>query len=158
VRGTVNHTDSLVAVLVCTLGFLVGRRVLGLVGLGPAPDAKDVEIAVLRRQLMLQRRQAPAPRHPDRPDAACYARAADQPRRAQGPLDTTGEPAPFCGELLIPAGSELCSTRDGRAQSKSDPPYHQRLWVSAREASSTINDLTGILLRGTRHCGQDAAL
>jgi hypothetical protein len=31
-----------------TLGFVVLRRLLGLVGLGPAPDTKDVEIAVLR--------------------------------------------------------------------------------------------------------------
>ena len=36
-----------------TLGFLIVRRVLGLVGLGPAPDATDVEIAVLRHQLMV---------------------------------------------------------------------------------------------------------
>ena len=34
-----------------TLVFLLVRRVLGLMGLGPKPDAKDVEIAVLRHQL-----------------------------------------------------------------------------------------------------------
>jgi hypothetical protein len=34
-----------------TLGFLILRRVLGILGLGPAPDQKDVEIAVLRHQL-----------------------------------------------------------------------------------------------------------
>jgi hypothetical protein len=34
-----------------------GRRVVGLIGIGPAPDAKDVEIAVLRHQLMVLRRQ-----------------------------------------------------------------------------------------------------
>jgi hypothetical protein len=34
--------------VVRTLVFVIVRRVLGLVGLGPAPDAKDVEIAVLR--------------------------------------------------------------------------------------------------------------
>jgi hypothetical protein len=34
-----------------TLAFLVLRRLLGMVGCGPAPDAKDVEIAVLRHQL-----------------------------------------------------------------------------------------------------------
>ncbi|HEV8559540.1 MAG TPA: integrase [Actinophytocola sp.] len=43
-----------------TLGFLIVRRMLGLVGFGPAPDAKDVEIAVLRHQL---RRQVARPRH-----------------------------------------------------------------------------------------------
>jgi hypothetical protein len=34
--------------VVRTLGFVILRRVLGRVGLGPVPDAKDVEIAVLR--------------------------------------------------------------------------------------------------------------
>ena len=34
-----------------TLAFLLVRRVLMLVGLGPTPDDKDVEIAVLRHQL-----------------------------------------------------------------------------------------------------------
>jgi len=32
--------------------FLLLRRVLGLVGLRPKPDDKDVEIAVLRRQVL----------------------------------------------------------------------------------------------------------
>jgi putative transposase len=50
-------------VVVRTLAFLIVRRVLGLVGLGSAPDAKDVEIAVLRHQLMVVRRQVARPRH-----------------------------------------------------------------------------------------------
>ena len=51
-----------------TLAFVIVRRVLGLVGLGPAADAKDVEIAVLRHQLMVVRRQVPRPaRLPARP-------------------------------------------------------------------------------------------
>jgi hypothetical protein len=37
--------------VVRTLAFIVVRRVLGLIGLGACPDAKDVEIAVLRHQL-----------------------------------------------------------------------------------------------------------
>jgi len=36
---------------------------LGLVGLGPTPDAKDVEIAVLRHQLMVLGRQVARPRY-----------------------------------------------------------------------------------------------
>jgi len=44
--------------VVRTLAFVVVRRVLGLVGLGSAPDAKDIEIAVLQHQLMVLRRQA----------------------------------------------------------------------------------------------------
>src|SRR6266540_3830872 len=43
--------------------FLIIRRVLGLVVLGPAPDAKDVEIAVLHHQLLVLRRQVARPRY-----------------------------------------------------------------------------------------------
>jgi putative transposase len=49
--------------VVRTLAFVIVRRVLGLVGLGSAPDAKDVEIAVLRHQLMVVRRQVARPRY-----------------------------------------------------------------------------------------------
>lgn len=45
-----------------TLTFIVVRRVLGLIGLGP-PDAQDMEIAVLRRQLMVLHRQIARPRY-----------------------------------------------------------------------------------------------
>lgn len=38
-------------VVVRSLGFVIVRGLLVLVGLGPAPDAKDVEIAVPRHQL-----------------------------------------------------------------------------------------------------------
>jgi putative transposase len=40
---------------------MVVRRLLGLVGLGPSPDAKDVEIAVLRHQLLVLRQQVARP-------------------------------------------------------------------------------------------------
>src|SRR3954454_14973481 len=49
--------------VVRTLAFVILRRALGLVGLGPVPDAKDIEIAVLRHQLMVVRRQVSRPRY-----------------------------------------------------------------------------------------------
>jgi putative transposase len=49
--------------VVRTLAFVIVRRVLELVGLSPTPDAKDVEIAVLRHQLMVVRRQVARPRY-----------------------------------------------------------------------------------------------
>jgi putative transposase len=49
--------------LMRTVGFLVVRRVLALVGLGPGTEAKDVEIVVLRHQLMVMQRQVARPRY-----------------------------------------------------------------------------------------------
>jgi hypothetical protein len=46
-----------------SLVFLVMRGALGRLGLGPKPDQKDVEIAVLRHQLAVLRRQVPRPRY-----------------------------------------------------------------------------------------------
>jgi hypothetical protein len=46
-----------------TIVFLVLRRVLGLARLGPKPDDKDVEIAVLRHQLAVLHRQVARPRY-----------------------------------------------------------------------------------------------
>jgi putative transposase len=50
-------------VLVETLGMLVLRRLVRLLGLGPNPDARDVELAVLRHQLVVLRRQVARPRY-----------------------------------------------------------------------------------------------
>ena len=44
------------------LGFLIVRRVLGILGLGRSPDDKDIEIAVLRRQIGVLNRQVRRPR------------------------------------------------------------------------------------------------
>src|SRR5258706_571825 len=49
--------------MVRALAFMVVRQVLGLIGLGPSPDAKDVEIAVLRHQLAVLQRQVTRPRY-----------------------------------------------------------------------------------------------
>jgi putative transposase len=49
--------------VVRTLVFVIVRRLLGLVGLGSAPDANDIEIAVLCHQLMVVRRQVARPRY-----------------------------------------------------------------------------------------------
>jgi hypothetical protein len=50
-------------VVVRMLGLLIVRGLLSLVRLGPAPDAKDVQIAVLRHQLAVLSRQVTRPRY-----------------------------------------------------------------------------------------------
>jgi transposase InsO family protein len=47
--------------MISSFGFVLLRRVFGLLGIGPAPDAKDVEIAVLRHQLTVLRREVARP-------------------------------------------------------------------------------------------------
>jgi putative transposase len=69
-------------VLVRTLAFVVLRQALSLIGLGPTPDAKDVEIAVLRHQLLVLRRQVARPRYgpPDRMILAALAKLLPRDR------------------------------------------------------------------------------
>jgi transposase InsO family protein len=59
----------------CSVTFLLVRKLLGLVGIGPSPDEKDVEIAVLRHQLSVLRRQVARPRF-SRTDRAVLATLA----------------------------------------------------------------------------------
>src|SRR3989454_11296363 len=65
-----------------TIVFRVIRRVFGLVGLGPKPDDKDVEIAVLRHQLAVLHRQVARPRYAptDRPVLATLAKLLSRER------------------------------------------------------------------------------
>jgi len=49
--------------MVHTMALMIVRRLLGVFGCGPAPDADAVEIAVLRHQLAVLRRQVPRPRY-----------------------------------------------------------------------------------------------
>jgi hypothetical protein len=74
----------MISVVVRTVGFLLVRLVLGMVGLGPAPNAKDVEIAVLRHQLVVLRRQVARPRYTptDRMLLATLARLLPRERGA----------------------------------------------------------------------------
>jgi putative transposase len=69
-------------VVMRTVAFMVVRQILSLIGLGPTPDAKDVEIAVLRHQLSVLRRQVARPRYaqPDRIILAALAKLLPRDR------------------------------------------------------------------------------
>jgi putative transposase len=50
-------------VVAWTVGLMVLRRLVALLGMGQGPDAKDVEIAVLRHQLAVGHRRVTRPRY-----------------------------------------------------------------------------------------------
>ena len=66
----------------CSVTFLLVRRLLGLLQLGPSSEEKDVEIAVLRHQLAVLRRQVARPRYSltDRAVLATLARLLSRER------------------------------------------------------------------------------
>jgi transposase InsO family protein len=70
--------------MACQITFLIVRRLLDLLRLGPTPDEKDVEIAVLRHQLAVLRRQVAPPRYSpaDRALLATLARLLNRERWA----------------------------------------------------------------------------
>lgn len=70
--------------VVRTLGLMIVRRMLGLLGCGLAPDADAVEIVVLRHSLAVLHRQVPRPRYSpvDRMLLASLAKLLPRPRRA----------------------------------------------------------------------------
>ena len=70
--------------MACQITFLLVGRLLDLLRLGPTPDEKDVEIAVLRHQLTVLRRQVARPRYSpaDRALLATLARMLSRERWA----------------------------------------------------------------------------
>jgi transposase InsO family protein len=55
--------EMITVVVFQTVGLLVLRRLVGWLGLGSSPDAKDVELAVVRHQLVVLQRQVARPRY-----------------------------------------------------------------------------------------------
>jgi putative transposase len=72
-----------------SLRFLLLRRVLGVLRLGPKFDQKDVEIAVLRHQLAVLQRQVPRPRYNDSDRLLLSTLAALLPRDRWGVFPVT---------------------------------------------------------------------
>ena len=93
--------------VVRTVALMIVRRVLGVLGMSPAPDADAVEIAVLRHQLAVLRRQVPRPRYTptDRMLLAALARLLPRERWVAFLVVLTrdGSPTPL-GQALAEYG------------------------------------------------------
>jgi putative transposase len=70
--------------VLATLRFLVFRWVLKMLRLRPNADDNDIEIAVLRHQLVILQRQVPRPRHHNRDRLLLAALARHLPRNRWG--------------------------------------------------------------------------
>ena len=116
-----------------TLVFLVVRRVLGLVGLGPKPDDKDVEIAVLRHQLAVLHRQVGRPRYvpTDRLILATLARLLPRERWLAF-LVTPATLLPWHRELVRRSWAAF-GRRRGRGRPGLDPELQKLILQMAKD-------------------------
>src|SRR2546430_7553099 len=116
-----------------TIVFLVVRHVLRLIGLGPTPDDKDVEIAVLRHQLAVLHRQGARPRYAptDRLVVATLARLLPRERWSAF-LVTPATLVRWHRELVRRRWTYPCEPRVGRGL---DPALVELVLRLARENS-----------------------
>jgi hypothetical protein len=118
--------------MACQITFLNVRRLLDLLRLGPTPDEKDVEIAVLRHQLAVLRRQVARPRYSpaDRALLATLARLVSRERWAAF-LVTLATLSPWHRELV--ARSWTYSRHGGAAPNSLDDEVVALVLRLARE-------------------------
>jgi hypothetical protein len=128
------------------LGFVVLRRVLRLLGLGPSLDAKDVEIAELRHQLGVLRRQVTRPRYTPSDRLLLATLAKMLPRERWSAFLVT---PPRC----LPRGRG--GPRGGRRGTRTGRPSDGRhdLDASAQRAQLATTVTPGLRLRNRPHTG-----
>ena len=120
--------------MVRTAALMVVRRVLGVLGCGATPDANEVEIAVLRHQLAVLRRQVPRPRYgpADRMLLATLAKLL--PRPGQPP---NGFATPPIDDITAPI---TWPSPDSHA--RQPQPCHDRVRMGARRAGGAVGDVS----------------
>src|SRR5947208_2679515 len=106
---------KLAGVVARTVALMIVRRVLGVLGCGPRPNADAVEIAVLRHQLAVLRRQVPRARYipADRMLLAGLARLLPRERWAVF-LVTPSTLLRWHRELIAGRWTYPCTGRDPR--------------------------------------------